>query len=701
MGYFYKKSFVTKLQIIFALILCVGLSVIILFVTQKSHQSLSQISQKYVTEVAANIGGQVSLKLERAMIAARSVVEIYDQYRQQDIVDRDIYRAALKGITRKNPDFAAVWSGWEPNALDGQDARYQNTKGTDESGRFIDLWYLNDQGALAIRALKIQKGETADWYDGPRRSKIEVITEPYEMDLQMGTEKITFLATSVVVPVLAEDKFLGTVGVDFNMSDIQQKIAEIHPYERGYVSLVTHQGEIVASGDQSLVGQKAAQLNFPDALLTHIQNRQNFQWQGVLGHAEQEMYHVSIPFTVGLATTAWSVIVSIPIEELHHFSDQLQSDMSLFGIIFVVSFILIFAFILVAMLRTPLRHLLSALGQISDGNRQVEIGYMGRLDEIGQIARSIDQFRLKQIELDLLEAEHQQSEIMAKEQRQQDLQDVADQFETQIQNVSETVIASVQTMFTESENMHDVIQNLSGQADVIKSQTVQARHNLSTVASATEQLSASIAEINQQITQAVSVSAQAVSDADEASDTIQNLSSAATQIEDVIRLITDIADQTNLLALNATIEAARAGDAGKGFAVVASEVKSLANQTAQATDSITSQIHELQKQTHLSANRISGISETIFKIQEISTVIAAAIEQQGAATQEISRNVLEVSQRAGDVTDNIIHVHQDSDHAAKVAATFLVSANSLKIVSDQLNQEVGNFVGEIRQTGFN
>jgi methyl-accepting chemotaxis protein len=217
-----------------------------------------------------------------------------------------------------------------------------------------------------------------------------------------------------------------------------------------------------------------------------------------------------------------------------------------------------------------------------------------------------------------------------------------------------------------------------------------------TVAAATEQLSASIAEISRQVSESTTVARAAVEQAEQTNNEVNALAEAAQRIGDVVKLINNIAGQTNLLALNATIEAARAGEAGKGFAVVASEVKSLATQTAKATDEIAAQVTAIQGATSSAVKAIQDIGGTIVRVNQIAAAIAAAVEEQGAATREIARNVQHVSVGTIEVSTNIAGVSQAANETGSAAAEVHASASTLAQLSDALRSGFDRFVGNIR-----
>lgn len=273
---------------------------------------------------------------------------------------------------------------------------------------------------------------------------------------------------------------------------------------------------------------------------------------------------------------------------------------------------------------------------------------------------------------------------------------LADDFEINIKSVVDSVAASATEMQATSQSMSATAEETNRQSTVVAAASEEATSNVQTVASAAEELSASVSEISSQVTQSTKIAQKAVEHATSTNDQIQELATAAQKIDEVVKLISDIAAQTNLLALNATIEAARAGDAGKGFAVVASEVKSLATQTAQATDEIAAQISAVQSATSNAVSAIGDITAVIAEINEISAAVAAAVEEQGAATQEIARNVQEAATGTREVSSNIAGVTQAAAETGTSAQQVLEAASELSRQSETLGTEVDKFLRQVR-----
>ena len=286
--------------------------------------------------------------------------------------------------------------------------------------------------------------------------------------------------------------------------------------------------------------------------------------------------------------------------------------------------------------------------------------------------------------------------VQAEADRKAALSRVADGFETKVSQLMQQLGASASLLEQTSGSMTGTAGRTDDRAAMVASAAGDASMNVQTVASAAEQLSASIEEITRQVSRSSTVTGKAATDARHTNKVVGQLAENAQKIGDVVGLIASIAGQTNLLALNATIEAARAGDAGKGFAVVASEVKSLASQTARATDEIGEQIRTIQGATSEAVNAIRQIVTTIEEVSSISASIASAVSEQGSATNEIARSVQQAAAGTQNVTENIAQVSQSAKDTGKAAFEVAKAATAMVGQTTQLSAEMAQFLGSMR-----
>ncbi len=345
----------------------------------------------------------------------------------------------------------------------------------------------------------------------------------------------------------------------------------------------------------------------------------------------------------------------------------------------------------------PLTGMVRDMEKLAAGDFAVVLPGLERKDEIGAMAHAVEQFKIKAVErarhkADLEEATKQ----AAAAERNAEAQRLADGFEAAVGNI----VGAVALLSTELENAAgtltsnaDTTKQLS---DMVAGASGEASINVQSVAQATQELTASVSEISSRAHESSRIASDAVRQAEQTDSRIAALSKAATRIGNVVKLITDIAEQTNLLALNATIEAARAGEAGKGFAVVASEVKTLATQTAKATDEIGAQIAEMQAATRESVSAIKEIGSTIGRISEIATAIAVAVEQQATTTQEIARNVDHAANSTARVAANIGDVNQAAGETGTASSQVLKSAKVLSSEGIKFKEAVAKFLATVR-----
>jgi methyl-accepting chemotaxis protein len=376
------------------------------------------------------------------------------------------------------------------------------------------------------------------------------------------------------------------------------------------------------------------------------------------------------------------------------FWEMTKTASAVIGVLILLSMLIAWA--IARSVVRPLSALKLRMAALSAGSLDVPDLDTDRPDEIGEMARTVQVFKASMIESNRLRTEQLEGGHREQERRKADMNRLATDFESTIGDIIETVSSASGTLEASASTLTNTAERSQQLATMVAAASEEASTNVQSVASATEEMSSSVNEISRQVQESARIAHEAVDQAKTTNDRVSELSQAASRIGAVVELINTIAGQTNLLALNATIEAARAGDAGRGFAVVASEVKALAEQTAKATGEIGQQINSIQAATQESVGAIREISVTIGRMSEISSTIASAVEEQGAATQEISRNVQQAAQGTHQVSANISDVQRGASETGSASSQVLSAAQSLSRDSTRLKSEVSKFLTTVR-----
>ncbi len=456
--------------------------------------------------------------------------------------------------------------------------------------------------------------------------------------------------------------------------------------------ILTGSGRIGATGDAILVGDDG--LFRTDSPLTEENDILKTRFSGrdltkstdkvEIWSADGMLYTAR---AVQFGDTHMSAVTRIAVEEVEEPLDNALTWVLGMGVALIL-LVGVGAYLLGRSISKPLSRLTANMNRIAGGDLATEVTGAGRADEIGAMAKALAVFKDSMAESRRLAAEQERLKEAAAEEQRQALRQMADMIERDASVAVEEVAVQTREMDTEASSMASSAQEVGLNSNTVASAAQESLASAETVASATEELAASIQEITGRVTEAASATRAAVASGRESQSSIASLSSAADKIGEIASLINAIAEQTNLLALNATIEAARAGDAGKGFAVVASEVKSLASQTAKATEEISTQIREVQEATQTSVANVREMIERIDEVDQISATIAAAMEEQQATTMEISRSVGESASAAREVTESIQRVSSEAESTGTCAAQVRSVAVAVHDAIEKLRREI-------------
>ncbi|WP_245987073.1 methyl-accepting chemotaxis protein [Azospirillum thermophilum] len=470
-------------------------------------------------------------------------------------------------------------------------------------------------------------------------------------------------------------------GADLDLSRVNDFLHGMALDGNGYAFLVDSEGTVLVHPDQSKV-LKALDGGFDPARAGRTAG-------------DGDTMTSFFPIT-GLTSARWYVGITLDRATVMAPLDDFRRTLILSVGGVIVLLLAALGVLIYRLVARPVTQITGAMRRLADGDMEGDIPGQERSDEIGAMAETLLVFKRNMAEHRRLAAEQEALKARAEEEKRKSMLLLADGFEETVGGVIHAVATESKDMERRAQEMARVADRTGQLAGTVVAATEQTSANVQTVAAATEELSSSIGEISRRVGESSRIANEAVVVAEQANGKVEGLATAVERIGAVVELINSIASQTNLLALNATIEAARAGEAGKGFAVVAQEVKALANQTAKATEEIAAQVAAIQSATGDAVQQIKQIGRIITAIDEAATSIASAVEEQGAATREISRNVQQAALGTQEVANSIAGVNAAADESNTVAGEVLQTVRQLSVQADTLKTEVGHFLAGVR-----
>lgn len=687
-----KLSLGNKIIVASVSILAIGLGAGTLILSKINEEKAINASVDQVRTLGQYYSQHVQNVLELALSNAEGMSDAYMVMRLNQKNERSDYNEILHQTMMSHTELSGAWAKFEGNRLDGKDNFYKNRdEFHDATGNYIPYYYNYGEGLKAGAGMNPNTAKDGDpeyeYYFASKRSGKPTIVDPVQYHI--GGKDV--LLTSMAAPIFENGEVIGVAGVDLELNRLSKTFEEYRPLGEGTVDIISSKGEWVTQKDHSLLGTVLDASNPVYAkAISKIASGAYFE------QISGNVLYVFTPIKIGTTGSSWSVLTQVPLSVITAPARETTIHVLIGSGILLVGLACGLFFLTKLVIEKPLLESIETIRQLQDGNYDVRVSGQEREDEVGKINQALEKFKENALRMKALEQEQKEMAALHEVERKEAQLKLAGGFEETVGAIIQKLQTAVQEMRHSSQEMSQYAEESQSKSIAVSHASDEASQNVQTVAASTEELTASIAEINQRVVQSSETSNIAVAEATKANDMVMDLADAAGRINEVVTIISNIAAQTNLLALNATIEAARAGEAGKGFAVVASEVKSLATETGKATEEITNLIGEIQSKTGVTVSAINEITRTISTINEISTTIAAAVEEQGAATQEISYSVQQAASGTADVSQSIGDVRYASEQTGAASSKVHSATLILSQDAESLDTEVRNFLARLR-----
>jgi len=688
----------TKLLTVLIAVLIVIMSLANILTNYSNFQRLKEDTLNEAALAGAkeqeHVRGYLDKSVTIVQQVATSIAALLDNSQTPDRApDRDAMTRIITKSLQDNPQLHGVYGVSPGESLDGRNADFiGHDDYHDGQGRWAPYAY-RTLTKTGHRAANIDNEEKS-WYEVSFTTNKPYITTPYRWTLEKDNPDSEVFGFSVSAPLRRGDQLIGAVGIDVILAELRATLLKSKPLGTGSIYLLSDEGLWLSHPNEAFIGESWRMGRSEDeksqeaAVLAALKQGTALRYQAFSTVHEEEVYRLYIPVRLEATNTLWTLVINVPTLAIESKAQALLIHDMLVMVLITVILALAMMVVGQRMIGKPLRSVMVSLKSLTGGDLETHIEHCHRSDEIGIISRAMVDYREKAQKMAQMEEERQRTEAETRQKQKQARLRMADQFESAVGQVVSDIHQEASTLANTARGMATLAHEASSQSAEVASVAEQSASNAEAVSIAAGQLSSSIHEISDRLCDASSIVQKASSESQRTDGLARSLTEATDRIGEVTNLISGIADQTNLLALNATIEAARAGDAGKGFAVVAGEVKTLAQKTAKATDEIAQQIATIQTETRTAVAAMASVSETIGQIEEMTAIIAAAVEEQNAATGDIARHVNEAAEGTKILSAFITRVQS-------IIADTQSASSEVETVSSQLSNRSEDLQGEL------